>query len=239
MIFLSPYYNKINDSKVEVSATQGSAFAKQVANDFNPIHNIDSKRFCVPGDLLFAIALQKYSLHQKMSFQFEGLVKANAILNFPDNATELKITNERSKPVLSISKTGENSSNEQQLEMLIKNYVSFSGHNFPHILVPLMREHQIMINPERPLVIYESMSLDFVSLDFIDPIIELDQTNLLVNGKRGDAQLTFTIKDETGRKIGSGIKNLVLSGLREYEQSAVDDMCQRYQQYSNLMAIKH
>jgi len=171
-----------------------------------------------------------------MSFQFEGLVKGGTILDFPHDASQLKIINDRSKSVLSISKTGKKASNEQQLEMLVKKYVSFSGHNFPHILVPLMREHQVMINPKRPLVIYESMSLDFVSLDFIDPTIELEQTSLVVNGKRGDAKLTFTIRDEGGQTIGSGIKNLVMSGLRDYEQAAVDEMCQ---QYSSLSLTDH
>ena len=63
-MFLDSFYNQ-NDSQLTISAEQGSRFAKAVSNDFNPIHDADSKRFCVPGDLLFAIALQRYGLSRR------------------------------------------------------------------------------------------------------------------------------------------------------------------------------
>jgi hypothetical protein len=104
--------------------------------------------------------------------------------------------------------------------------VAFSGRNFPHILVPLMAEHGVMLNPERPLVIYESMSFDLTTLDFAHPTLELAETRLSVKGKRGTAQLHFVIKAD-GETVGRGFKQLILSGLRDYEpvqmQQAVDE----------------
>ena len=45
-----------------------------MAGDFNHIHDEDSKRFCVPGDLLFAVLLSKEGISQKMRFEFSGMV---------------------------------------------------------------------------------------------------------------------------------------------------------------------
>ena len=59
---------RISNNKVSFSRQQASDFAKQIADDFNPLHDVEAKRFCVPGDLLFAVASAKAGLHKKMSF---------------------------------------------------------------------------------------------------------------------------------------------------------------------------
>jgi len=124
--------------------------------------------------------------------------------------------------------------NQQIIEQLVRNYVVFSGQNFPHLLVPLMAEHQVMINPQRPLVIYESMSLHFDSLDLTAPTVELAGTSLEVNGKRGDAEFQFRLVDK-GETLGCGVKTLILSGLREYQQAAVDSMVAEYSARQNTL----
>ena len=233
MKFLEQYYAVSSDQKLVVNAEQGSAFAKQVAGDFNPIHDPDSKRFCVPGDLLFALALQQYGLHQKMAFRFQGLVKADTVLDYPAYQAELdiehlEVTNDRQKPVLDIDFSGDYSREAVKIESLLVSYVAFSGQNFPHILVPLMQQHDVMINPERPLVIYESMSFELQHLKFDDLQIELAETSLKVAGKRGTAELHFSM-NANGQVLGHGVKQLVLSGLRPFDQTAVQQMCDAYQ----------
>jgi len=232
MNFLTQYYTEPRPHQFSVSAIQGSNFAKQIAGDFNPIHHSDSNRFVVPGDLLFAIALNQYGLHTSMAFQFLELVKADTSLNYPEASFEkdiapLEIVNDKGKPLLRLALSGESSQKASQTEQLLRNYVAFSGQNFPHILVPLMKQHNVMINPKRPLVIYESMSLEFTQLDFDELNIELAQTTLDVDGKRGYAKLHFSLNSGAA-VIGSGIKNLVLSGLREYQEQAINDMCEEY-----------
>lgn len=242
MQFLQNYYNEEGDL-IHISAEQGSAFAKQVAGDFNPIHDAQSKRFCVPGDLLFSLALQHYGLHQSMRFHFRDLVSADTPLTYlnkpeqqqkgsvgcePKNSkNSIEVTNIAEKVVLSLEYDGSWSQEATQIEQLIKSYVAFSGQNFPHILVPLMKQHGVMINPKRPLVIYQSMSCQFNHLDFDQLQIELIDTQLEVNGKRGNATLSFSMNSE-GQSIGNGTKLLVLSGLREYEESAIQQMCEEY-----------
>ena len=81
-MFLDNFYNQ-NQSELTISAEQGSSFAKTISNDFNPIHDPDSKRFCVPGDLLFALVLQRYGLSQDMSFSFAGMVAEILACCFP------------------------------------------------------------------------------------------------------------------------------------------------------------
>jgi len=232
MSFLSPYFAETrqenSDAKtICVSAKQGSDFAKNIADDFNPIHDVDSKRFCVPGDLLFAIALQEYGVHESMEFGFQELVKADTSINYATHSDSRAVLNDRGKAILDIQLDGRSSNDENMLEQLVRKYVVFSGQNFPGILVPLMKQHQVMINPARPLVIYQSMSVSFDTLEFSQLRIELAETSLDVLGKRGNAQLHFSLHDKD-RKIGKGLKKLVMSGLRPYEQSSIDQMCQQY-----------
>jgi len=235
MNFLNQFYSTTEDGQVSVSGIQASGFAKNIAGDFNPIHDVDSRRFCVPGDLLFAIALNQYGLHQSMSFNFLSLINAETALQFPTKQDghlsgqlqqgQLQVIS--TKPVLDISYSGDCSNNQSTIEQLIRNYVAFSGQNFPDILVPLMKQHNVMINPQRPLVIYESMTLEFDDLEFEKLSINLEDTSLIVDGKRGNAKLHFSLNSES-QVVGSGVKNLVLSGLREYEEDSIQQMCDQY-----------
>ena len=241
MDFLNQFYLE-DKNQLFVNAEQASAFAQTVAGDFNPIHYPDSKRFCVPGDLLFAIALSKYGLHQSMRFEFLDMVKANVGLDYPasiDNdgaivhyATDVSADKSDAKPVMSINASGENLAHATKVETLIRKYVAFSGQNFPHILLPLMEEHNVMINPSRPLVIYQSMSFELESLDFSDLDLKLDSTSLNVEGKRGEALLKFVFT-ENGKQVGAGEKTLLLSGLRPYEEKAMSDLAAEYLNRAN------
>ena len=228
-MFLNDYFTESNDDIV-ISAQQASRFAKEVAGDFNPIHNLDAKRFCVPGDLLFSLVLAKYGLSQHMEFNFSGMVGRDARLRMPESDTaEFDITDDTGKTYLHVSRIGGRSSDPALIEVFALSYVAFSGHNFPDLLVPLMAEQKVMINTQRPLIIYESMSFDLKHHDFIDPILELSSSKLDVNGKRGDAYLYFNIKSR-GEIVGSGIKKLVLSGLRDYEQDKIQQLIDEIEQ---------
>ena len=107
-------------------------------------------------------------------------------------------------------------------------HVQFSGQTFPHILVPLMVEKQVMINPERPLVIYESMSIDLDRLDFANPQLVADRADFNVQGKRGDVTLQFAVMAD-GAQVGRGAKTMLLSGLRAFDQEKIDALVASYE----------
>jgi len=227
-MFLDQFHSS-NTTQVSISAEQGSSFAKTISNDFNPIHDPGSKRFCVPGDLLFALVLGRYGISEKMSFNFAGMVSADTELSFPESPGDhFKIVDGREKSYLEVSRSGQQANNAAAIESLTKNYVYFSGQNFPHLLVPIMAENNIMINPQRPLVIYDSMSLQFDTLDLQAPAVEFAGHSFNVEGKRGEVQFDLRLMDQ-GEQVGSGLKTLILSGLREYQQDAVDTMVRDYQ----------
>lgn len=226
-MFLENYCSAV-DNKTTFSRQQASDFAKQIADDFNPLHDIDAKRFCVPGDLLFSLILEKSGLHKEMSFTFSGMVTDGVSLNFPakiDNTA--KITDDSGKEYMSISVEGEASTNKTAIESLTRSYVEFSGHTFPHILVALMAENNVMINPARPMVMYESMSIHLDSLDFSEVRLELSKTSLEIDGKRGKACLPFNLLSND-KVIGHGKKFMLLSGLREYSQETIDTIVSEY-----------
>jgi hypothetical protein len=99
--------------------------------------------------------------------------------------------------------------------------------NFPHIMVPLMEEQQMMINCQRPLVIYESMEVEFSRLDLTHPEVVFAGATFDVEGKRGLVTLNFDFK-ENGEIVGKGLKRMVASGLKPYDQTAVDDLVERF-----------
>ena len=227
-MFLAPYFSK-QDQAISVSAQQASDFAKKIAQDFNPIHDVGAKRFCVPGDLLFALVLTQYGLSQNMGFNFAGMVGDGVELQFPAQVDDnFSICDSREKTYLNVRREGDVSRCDAQTESFIRSYVSFSGHNFIHILVPMMKQHQVMINPARPLVIYESMSFHLTTLDFVNVSLSLVDQALVIDGKRGDVTLTFELHSGD-TLVGTGVKTLVMSGLRPYDQTEADEMCANYE----------
>ncbi|MCL1050467.1 DUF3581 domain-containing protein [Shewanella abyssi] len=228
-MFLSSFFKKANQS-ILIAPEQASEFAKSVAQDFNPIHDVAAKRFCVPGDLLFSLVLNEYGLSQKMTFNFAGMVGEGVQLQFPAAVDEdFDIRDDKDKCYLNVHRSGDVRYCDVQIESFIRKYVAFSGLNFMHILVPMMKQHQMMINPARPLVIYESMSFDLTTLDFTEVELTLVAQDLQIQGKRGDVTLTFELHSgET--LVGTGIKTLVMSGLRPYVDDQAQQMFDRYEE---------
>ena len=227
-MFLAPYYSE-KDSIFSISGQQASDFAKTLAGDFNPIHDEDARKFCVPGDLMFALVVQRFGIHKGMNFRFLGTIGANVGFTFPSSPLpEMEIANEKGKPVVDVRLSGEKNSSTELGEILIREYVAFSGHNFPHILVPLMADKGVMINPARPLVMYESMSLNFSRLDIQEVALKLSDTSLEVDGKRGNALLHFELISD-GAVVGHGAKKLALGGLLPYDQQAMDQVVVDYE----------
>ncbi|GMQ89388.1 MAG: DUF3581 domain-containing protein [Gammaproteobacteria bacterium] len=226
-MLLEDYYSE-NDSKITFSRQQASDFAKNVAGDFNPLHDTDAKRFCVPGDLLFSVVLAKCGLSQNMRFVFSGMVNDGVALNFPDTTSAtLDIVDDNGKKYLSLERSGDTTQDQDLIRDLTRSCVRFSGQTFPHVLVPLMSEQQVMINPNRPLVIYESMAINLDRLDFENPQLEATNPGFKFDGKRGNARLKFCIK-AGGEIVGTGEKNMLISGLIAYDREKVQTMVDNY-----------
>ena len=227
-MYLDSFF-KTENNIILISPEQASKFAKEVADDFNPLHNSDHKRFCVPGDLLFAISLAKYGLSQKMQFNYTGMVGKNAQLIFPnkfENTFELIDSN--NKACLNATESGDKTTDLSVIEAFTKAYVAFSGHCFPHVLVPSMREKGVMINPARPLVIYESMAFEFNSIDIKHPSLKPAGANLEVDGKRGKIIINFDLFDAENL-VGKGHKTMLLSGLREFDEETIQSLIKQYE----------
>ncbi|MDN3613860.1 DUF3581 domain-containing protein [Vibrio gallaecicus] len=232
-MFLTPYFST-QDNQFQFTREQASHFAKKVAADFNPIHDEDNKRFCVPGDLLFAVLLKKEGISQKMRFKFSGMVNDGIALRVDDKCnTESALIDNNGKEYLHMSSEGEKSHDPAFIEHVVTNYVQFSGMNFPHIMVPLMEEQQMMINCQRPLVIYESMEIEFSRLDLTNPELTFSGATFDVDGKRGVVTLNFDFKED-GEVVGTGIKRMVASGLKPYDQASVDDLVNRFNERKEM-----
>ena len=227
----APYFQQ-QDQQVVISRQQASDFAKGVADDFNPLHDIAAKRFCVPGDLLFAMVLAQYGVTAHMHFNFTGMVTDDVSLILPKASEQITLADHNDKAYLTIERRGASSQDQQLIDSLTRSYVAFSGQTFPHVLVPLLAQHNTMINPDRPMVMYQSMLIELMNLDFKDVQLELDseRTVMTVAGKRGTVCLAFTLLS-SGEVVGRGEKHMLLSGLRPYEQAVIDGIVDNYNQW--------
>lgn len=233
-MFLKDYHQDKPDG-FAFSRAQASRFAKGVAADFNPIHDEDAKRFCVPGDLLFAMLVSRIGLHQRMCCTFSGMVGSDLTLHLESQDGHGRILDAAGKEYLDMAYVGDKNHDMALIEHLVRRYVHFSGQNFPPILVPLMKEKAVMVNPARPLVMYQSMTVDLKTVDLKAPDIVFSGASLDVDGKRGTAHLRFDFVEE-GKVVGCGEKIMLLSGLVPYDQTEMDKMVAFYFERKNAFA---
>ena len=206
---------------------KASLFAKSVAGDFNPIHDPDARRFCVPGDLLFAVFLLRHGISQSMYFDFQNMVDESVVLQQQTGEGSFALVDAAGREYLTVQASGDSTDLPATVESLTKAYVQFSGQTFPYLLVDLMREHDVMINPSRPLVIYKSMELELTEVDREDIDLQFSGATLNADGKKAEVSLNFDIC-EGDKKIGSGNKKMLLGGLRQYDQAVMDDLVAEY-----------
>ena len=233
MRYLSPYFRS-QDGRILITPQQASDFAKSVAGDFNPLHDPDSRRFCVPGDLLFALVVDQFGLSQRMDLRFLGMVGANRTLDFQDSeSAQICIRDAEGKTYLEVNRSGRVLRDTRASEQLTRAYVAFSGQNFPDLLVPLMRDHGVMFNPERPLVIYESMCLELLVDDpeILAGVIEarLDRPSMQVDGKRGQVDLDYTLSCGS-QPVAKGSKRMMIGALVPFDSERILAMADLYRQ---------
>jgi hypothetical protein len=222
---LKGFYQEQGDHVV-ITREQGSLFAKQVADDFNPLHDADAKKFCVPGDLLFSLVLARYGVSESMQFSFVGMVDETSLLYFPQGGDEFNITS-NDKVMMSVKREGKANLCPTLINSLTKSYVEFSGTTFPHVIIPLMAEEGVMINPSRPMVIYESMAIYLDDTSISEVELAAGEPSFSYDGKRGKIILRFELLNN-GLQVGRGEKHMLVSGIRQYCQDMVDDLITYY-----------
>lgn len=222
------YYNFTSaNSTVTFTRKAASAFAKEIAGDFNPIHNPDARRFCVPGDLLFAVVLDRYHARAAMNFEFEQMVDDRVSLELKVQEYALRMVDSADKCYLDVAFSGDKVESDSAKETLIAAYVKFSGQTFPFLLVDLMQRNNVMINPQRPLVIYKSMSISLTDTSCSSFDLAFTESSLKADGRKGEVILNFNIISN-GSVVGTGRKNMLLGGLREYQQDVIDALVEEY-----------
>ena len=227
-MFLESYCTKLPNNRFSFSKQQASEFAKAAAHDFNPLHDEDNSRFCVPGDLLFSKILLSEGLYKQMHVSFTGMVSADIPLEIRVNESGHKsIYDLEGKLYLDIEHHGACTQDARVINALLQSYVAFSGESFLESFVPLMRNNDVMVHPAKPLVIYDSMTLTMDRLDLQAPTLEVAAPSLELDGKRGKATFRFVYKDQ-GIEVGRGEKTMVLSGVRPYRVEDMDSMVSEY-----------
>lgn len=235
------YYNYAaddNPASLTFTRNAASAFAKEVAGDFNPIHNPDARRFCVPGDLLFAVVLDLYQAHASMKFDFEHMVGDQVSLELKLQESSLQMVDAAGRCYLDVAFSGNKVKSAAANHALIAAYVKFSGKTFPFLLVELMKKHEVMINPQRPLIIYKSMSIELHDINSDSFDLALTDSTLNADGKKGEVTLNFNIVSGD-QVVGTGCKNMLLGGLREYQQDVSEEIVSEYNSIKSRYLAEH
>ncbi len=237
-------YRTIAANRLSFTREQSSFFAKEMAGDFNPLHDVTAKRFCVPGDLLFVCLVERFGLSRKTHIEFNSMVDESAMFELPESfVDQFILSSSQDTECLTLSHKGEVAAYNDRIAAMVTRYVKFSGLTFPDVLVPLMQQHDVMIHPSRPLVIYRSMTIELneAGISFVGPSnsqddievtvdaieLKLIDSSLDVSGKKAEARLQFEFS-ANNIAIGSGCKQMLLGGLRPYEQATIDDIVLRY-----------
>ena len=223
---IEKYYEK-SGNFLTFSRAQASKFAKAEAGDFNPIHNVDARRFCVPGDLLFSVALQAIGLYQSMAFEFVQLVTDAHELEIIREGDKFLVQDRSEKNYLEVTVAGEKSDNLDVIRGLSRAYIEFSGVTFPYLLVDLLRQNEVMINPSRPLVMYKSMAFTLDSFTAGEMSLDYTGGTLVAEGKKAEVALPFGIRSGD-KQIGHGSKKMLLGGLRPYDSNLMDTLVEDY-----------
>ncbi len=227
--FLSAFHSR-DQEKRWVSAAQGSRFAKEIAGDYNPLHDQDAPRFCVPGDLLFALTIGQYGLARQLELTFKGMLRADTVLLYPEHPPEpFSIVGDNGREYVTINRQDPFETAPSIQLGLIKAYVACSGQTFPDLLQPLLAQEGVMFNPDRPFVVYDRMVMALDRAPQQAPSLQLARSGLQTDGKRGDAHFEFAISDD-GQTIGHCRKQMVVSGLRPYNHAAMAQAVAEYQQ---------
>lgn len=89
-----------------------------------------------------------------------------------------------------------------------------------------------MINPKRPMVMYQSMSIDLLRLDLNDISLEFDEekTTVETEGKRANICLAFKLRCDN-EVIGHGEKHMLVSGLLPFDENAIAGITADYSQW--------
>src|SRR5699024_11696205 len=120
------------------------------------VHNVGSRGFCVPGDLLCELLLNRFGLSTRMDFRFRNMVGDGKPLCLVEGeAGQVEVKDDEGRLYLEVERQGQASHELALIEAFTRRYVAFSGKNFPHVLKPLLEEQGVMFNPKRPLVIYD------------------------------------------------------------------------------------
>jgi len=225
-MFTEDFYTR-SDENFIFSKQQGSDFAKNIAGDFNPLHDIDNSRFCIPGDLLFSVMLGEFGASKQMHFDFQGMISGDMPVHFIQNDESIVAQNDKNKQLLKLTKSGDITQDQTFIEGLIRSYVAFSGKTFPHIIIRLMKQQGVMINTRKPMVIYDQMSLSLESFSNVAPEVILKDCDFDVTGKRGVVTMNFDIR-ASNESIGVGEKKIIMSSLRPYEQGEIDYLVDTY-----------
>jgi len=210
-----------------IDKESGSNFAKDICKDLNPIHNVESKKFIMLGDFLFALYVNEYGFPKNREVIFKNPIKINSLEN-----SGLEVIVSKEGIFVGNQKKVESSVEDFLFfdESLLLQYCEISGSLFPDKLWGVFESSGLMPNFKRGIVMYTGVNFGFnFNLDSLYGDIELDLDNVDYEIVSNRLFLKANVKvDLNGENVGSICKNLVCLGCVDYNKEKFDFLVENY-----------
>ena len=210
---------------VGISNNNVSKFAKEICNDFNPIHSNKKSKPIVPGDLFVVLFLLSNGLYKRTIIEFKKI--SYPIQKFI--ITKSSILNSKNESVVNFTLKDDivADSNSIFLSGFLREFCKISGTIFAQELEPIFIKYRKMPNPQKPRMLYEStqinldkeiinLKVDFVQIKFLEPNVIILENQATVNFQ--------ILVLQSGRTIGLITKTLFCTNLEEYTQEKYEEL---------------
>ena len=235
-MFVDQYYT-CHEENFYFPKHKSSAFAKQIAKDFNPLHDVKNRRFCVPGDLIFSAILSKFGANKEMTFDFKRMINGIEALNVVSSNESISVKNIQNEEMISIHRGGEITHDKVFINGFIRSYVEFSGKMFPEVILNAMKKSGVMPSLKRPLIIYVKMSFSLNVFSSNRPQVMLRETVFEKLGRKGVMSLYFDVW-VNGEIIGFGEKKIFIGSVCPCDPSALQVYINSYNARNNICPLR-
>lgn len=201
--------------------TACSAYARNVAKDFNPIHSHLAKKYCVPGDLIFALITEMHGAHNYMRVDFLNRVGAECKLFFDTKRIALALLDVDKKLYAELATAGDKSVCPKRLKTVSNVVVSCTSGYFPYKLIDNLREENVMLSIRRSMVMLKSIEVELRNIHSASSLVAKYQSSgLELSGKRGEVKVYFQLFDDDGISVGFVTKTVLIIGIEKFNDKA-------------------
>lgn len=209
--------DQLDDSLFKFNAVACDAYARNVVKDFNPIHNHLAKNYCVPGDLIFALMVERGGVHGSMRMDFLNRVGKDSEYIFVSGKAGMALLDRGNKVQAQLIGSGDASVCVKCISAVSDAVLSCTSSYFPYKMMRSLRAENLMLSGCRSLVILKSIEVNVSDLHFASDLTAVFcSSSLRHSGRRGTIDAHFQLVGGNGQVLGQVIKTALIIGIERF-----------------------